>query len=74
MYLIIGIWGGKNRVYASIKFFIYTLFGSILMLLAIAYIFVHESTNDITELATILQNYPLEIQKLLWLAFLFRLQ
>ncbi|WPX95985.1 NADH-quinone oxidoreductase subunit M [Candidatus Bandiella euplotis] len=69
MYLIIGIWGGKNRVYASIKFFIYTLFGSILMLLAIAYIFVHESTNDITELATILQNYPLEIQKLLWLAF-----
>lgn len=69
MYLIIGIWGGKNRVYASIKFFIYTLFGSILMLIAIVYIFVHESTNDITELAIQLQNYPIEIQKLLWLAF-----
>jgi NADH-quinone oxidoreductase subunit M len=69
MYLIIGIWGGKNRVYASIKFFIYTLFGSILMLLAIFYIFTHESTNDISDLAIQLQNYPLEIQKLLWLAF-----
>jgi len=69
MYLIIGIWGSKNRVYASIKFFIYTLFGSILMLLAISYIFINEPTTDISELAKHLQNYPLEIQKLLWLAF-----
>ena len=69
MYLIIGIWGSSNKVYASIKFFIYTLFGSILMLLAISYIFINETTLDIIELPNYLKNYPLELQKLLWLAF-----
>ena len=69
MYLIIGIWGNNNRVYASIKFFIYTLFGSILMLLAIIYILVTGPTADIVELTQYLQHYPLEIQKLLWVAF-----
>lgn len=69
MYLIIGVWGSANRVYASIKFFIYTLFGSILMLLAISYIFINEPTTDILELTKYLRNYPLEIQKLLWIAF-----
>ena len=69
MYLIIGIWGSSNKVYASIKFFIYTLFGSILMLLAISYIFINETTLDIMELPNYLKSYPLELQKLLWLAF-----
>ena len=69
MYLIIGIWGSSNKVYASIKFFIYTLFGSILMLLAVSYIFINESTLDIIELPNYLKNYPLELQKLLWIAF-----
>ncbi|MFK7761448.1 MAG: NADH-quinone oxidoreductase subunit M [Candidatus Midichloriaceae bacterium] len=69
MYLIIGIWGSKNRVYASIKFFIYTLFGSILMLLAISYIFINVPTTDISELSKYLRDYPLDIQKLLWIAF-----
>lgn len=69
MYLIIGIWGSSNKVYASIKFFIYTLFGSILMLFAIAYIFIHEPTLDIAELPNYLKNYSLDIQKWLWLAF-----
>lgn len=69
MYLIIGIWGGNNRVYASIKFFIYTLFGSVLMLIAIAYIFVNEVSNDISELSRYLRYYPFNTQMLLWLAF-----
>jgi NADH-quinone oxidoreductase subunit M len=42
MYLIIGIWGGKRRIYASLKFFIYTMFGSLLMLVAIIYLGVHK--------------------------------
>jgi NADH-quinone oxidoreductase subunit M len=69
MYLIIGIWGSSNKVYAAIKFFIYTLFGSILMLLAIAYIFIHEPTLDIAELPNHLRNYSLDLQKWLWLTF-----
>jgi NADH-quinone oxidoreductase subunit M len=39
MYLIIGVWGGPNRVYAAFKFFLYTLLGSLLMLVALIYLF-----------------------------------
>ena len=50
MFLIIGIWGGENRVYATIKFFLYTLLGSLLMLVAFLYLYnVSESTFDIRE-------------------------
>ena len=44
MYFIIGIWGGEQRIYASIKFFIYTMFGSLLMLVAIIWLAVYAST------------------------------
>ena len=43
MYLIIGIWGGPNRVYAAIKFFLYTLLGSLLMLVALIYLFLESA-------------------------------
>jgi NADH-quinone oxidoreductase subunit M len=69
MFLIIGIWGGKNRVYASFKFFLYTLFGSVLFLIAIIYIYSQTGTFDIVDLKTKLPLFDFEIQKWLWLAF-----
>ena len=50
MFLIIGIWGGKRRVYASFKFFLYTLLGSVLMLLAIMAMYWQAGTTDIPTL------------------------
>ncbi len=50
MFLIIGIWGGKNRIYASFKFFLYTFLGSVLMLVAMVAIFVEAGTTDIVKL------------------------
>jgi len=50
MYFIIGIWGGKNRIYASIKFFLYTMAGSVLMLVAILYLYVQTGTFNLFEL------------------------
>ena len=69
MFLIIGIWGGSNRIYASFKFFLYTLFGSILFLIAIIYIYNQVGTADILELKTKLPLFDFEVQKWLWLAF-----
>ncbi len=67
MFLIIGIWGGKRRVYASFKFFLYTLLGSVLMLLAMMAMYWHAGTTDIpTLLAT---KFPADMQWWLWLAF-----
>jgi NADH-quinone oxidoreductase subunit M len=67
MYLIIGIWGGKNRVYAAIKFFLYTLMGSLLLLVAIIYL------HQLTDSFEIARFYGLElhpsIQKCLFMAF-----
>ena len=68
MYLIIGIWGGQRRVYASIKFFLYTLAGSVLMLLALLWMWSFAGTTDIpTLLAT---SFPRDMQFWLFLAFL----
>ena len=67
MFLIIGIWGGKRRVYASFKFFLYTLLGSVLMLLAIMAMVNFAGTSDIPTLLT--THFPPEMQKWLWLAF-----
>ncbi len=67
LYLIIGIWGGKNRVYASFKFFLFTLAGSVLMLLAIMAIYWDAGTTDIVELLK--HDFPAEMQTWLWLAF-----
>ncbi len=70
MFLVIGIWGGENRIYAAYKFFLYTLFGSVLFLIAIICIFVFTGTTDVVALTKGLPTYfPLEYQKWLWLAF-----
>jgi NADH-quinone oxidoreductase subunit M len=67
MFLIIGIWGGKRRVYASYKFFLYTLLGSVLMLLALMAMYWHAGTTDIPTLLT--HKFPAGMQTWLWLAF-----
>ncbi len=67
MFLLIGIWGGKRRVYASYKFFLYTLLGSVLMLLAIMAMYWHAHTTAIDALLT--HPFPKEMQTWLWLAF-----
>jgi NADH-quinone oxidoreductase subunit M len=67
MFIIIGVWGGKRRVYASFKFFLYTLLGSVLMLLAMMAMYWHAGTTDIP---TLLQTkFPSEMQWWLWVAF-----
>ena len=67
MFLIIGVWGGKRRVYASFKFFLYTLLGSVLMLLAMMAMYWHAGTTDIPTLLT--TKFPVEMQWWLWIAF-----
>ena len=67
MFLIIGVWGGKRRVYASFKFFLYTLLGSVLMLLAIMAMYLQAGTTDIPTLMT--HKFPKDMQWWLWLAF-----
>ncbi len=67
MFLIIGIWGGKRRVYASFKFFLYTLLGSVLMLLAMMAMYWHAGTTDITSLLA--TRFPRDMQFWLWIAF-----
>ena len=67
MFLIIGIWGGKRRIYASFKFFLYTLLGSVLMLLAIIAMYWHAGTTDIQ--ALLAHRFPASMQTWLWLAF-----
>ncbi|PWJ12491.1 NADH-quinone oxidoreductase subunit M [Jannaschia seohaensis] len=79
MFLIIGIWGGKDRIYASFKFFLYTLLGSVLMLIAMIAMYVDAGTTDIpTLLAHDFSYAPLNVlglnivggaQTLMWLAF-----
>ena len=67
MFLIIGIWGGQRRIYASFKFFLYTLLGSLLMLLAIMAMYGVAGTTDIAVLLK--TNFPASMQTWLWLAF-----
>ena len=67
MFLIIGIWGGSRRVYSAFKFFLYTLLGSVLMLIAIISIYWITGTTDVVKLLDI--KIPIEYQYLLWLAF-----
>ncbi len=67
MFLIIGVWGGPRRVYASFKFFLYTLLGSVLMLLAIMAMYWQAGT---TEIPVLLKHaFPREMQPWLWFAF-----
>ena len=67
MFLIIGIWGGSRRVYSAFKFFLYTLLGSVLMLVAIISIYWITGTTDVAELYKI--GIDAKYQNLLWLAF-----
>jgi len=67
MFLIIGIWGGPRRVYSAFKFFLFTLLGSVLMLVAIISIYWTSGTTDIIELYSL--GIDLKYQNLLWLAF-----
>jgi NADH-quinone oxidoreductase subunit M len=67
MFLIIGVWGGPRRVYASFKFFLYTLLGSVLMLLAIMAMYWQSGTTDIAVLLR--HGFPIGLQKWAWFAF-----
>jgi NADH-quinone oxidoreductase subunit M len=68
MFLIIGVWGGPRRVYSAFKFFLYTLAGSVLMLLAMLTMYFTAGTTDIPALLN--HNFPVGLQTWLWLAFL----
>ena len=67
MYLIIGIWGGAERIKASYKFFLYTFFGSVLMLIAMIYMVAVSGTTSIP--ALMVYDFPVDVQRWLWLAF-----
>ena len=67
MFIIIGVWGGANRIYASYKFFLYTLLGSVLMLLAMLWMAAETGTTSIPALKE--YAFSAEAQPLLWLAF-----
>ena len=67
MFIIIGVWGGKRRIYSAFKFFLFTLLGSVLMLIAIISIFWITGTTDVSQLLNI--KIPYEYQYILWLAF-----
>lgn len=69
MYLLIAIWGGPRKDYASIKFFLYTLAGSVFLLVAMIALYLHEGTFFIPEL--LFKEYPLGFQKWVFLAFAF---
>ncbi|MEJ2403054.1 MAG: NADH-quinone oxidoreductase subunit M [Candidatus Thiodiazotropha sp.] len=68
MFLIIGVWGGPNRVYATIKFFLYTFFGSVFMLVALIYMYFQSGSFDILGFHTLKLN--LTEQTLIFIAFL----
>ena len=67
MFIIIGVWGGQNRIYAAYKFFLYTLLGSVLMLLAMLWMAHEAGTTSIPELKE--YAFSPAVQPLLWLAF-----
>ena len=69
MFIIIGVWGSDNRVYAALKFFLYTLFGSVFLLLALLYLYSQFGTTDIPTLTEKAPTLALNVQQILWLAF-----
>ncbi len=69
MYLIIGVWGGPRRIYAAFKLFLYTLLGSVLMLVALLWLYANLGTTDIPTLMNVASKTSLDVQKWLWLAF-----
>jgi len=69
MYFIIGIWGGARRIYATVKFFIYTMFGSLLMLVAILFVYFYTGGTTFDLLAIREQVFPIQYQLWLFAAF-----
>ena len=69
MFLIIGVWGGSNRIYSAFKFFLYTLLGSVLMLLAVLAVYFQTGTTDIEYALAHSELFSAGLQKWLWLAF-----
>ena len=75
MYFIIGVWGGKRRIYSAIKFFIYTMAGSLIMLVAIIWLGIEAGhitghfTTDLTKLLVVSRQLPIDVQHYLFLAF-----
>ncbi|MBP0573765.1 NADH-quinone oxidoreductase subunit M, partial [Mycobacterium tuberculosis] len=67
MFIIIGVWGGPRRVYASFKFFLYTLLGSVLMLIAMIAMIVNAGTADMVTMLN--HNFPAQLQFWAFLAF-----
>ena len=67
MFIIIGIWGGPRRVYATLKFFLYTFFGSIFMLVGLIYLYLHANSWELSQLAAL----PLAANAQAWLFFAF---
>lgn len=67
MFLVIGIWGGPNRIYATIKFFLYTLLGSLLMLVAFIYLYYHSNSFEVIDYYRL--PMPLDVQILIFIAF-----
>jgi len=67
MFILIGVWGGPRRVYATLKFFIYTFFGSIFMLVGLIYLYLKAGTFDLAQLAAL----PLSMKEQTWLFFAF---
>ena len=67
MFIIIGVWGGPRRVYAAFKLFLYTLLGSVLMLVAIMAMYFDAGTTDMVQLMD--HSFPVSMQPWLWLAF-----
>lgn len=67
MYIIIGIWGGENRIYAAVKFFLYTFLGSVCFLLSLFYIYSVANSFDIAELVFILPTLDIDVQKILFI-------
>lgn len=68
MFMIIGVWGGENRIYAALKFFLYTFFGSVFLLLALIYIYSKTGTFSIPMLYDLTPQFTFEEQKWLWVA------
>src|SRR6516164_9611518 len=69
MFLIIGVWGGSNRIYSAFKFFLYTLLGSVLMLLAVIGVYYRTGTTDIVYALHHGELFSPGLQRWLWLAF-----
>jgi NADH-quinone oxidoreductase subunit M len=67
IFMMIGIWGSERKIYASYKFFLYTLLGSLLLLLAIIYLCTSFNTSNIIEITKLSQSLPFSIQSILWL-------